>query len=63
MIQDEILNEIKIKSDGKLVDVLMDTLHISLDSAYRRIRLEKILTLDEIIKISNKFNISIDQLT
>ena len=53
MIQDEILNEIKIKSDGKLVDVLMDTLHISLDSAYRRIRLEKILTLDEIIKISN----------
>lgn len=62
MIQDKLLNEIKDKSEGKLVDVLIDTLHISLDSAYRRIRLEKILTLDEIIKISNTFNISIDHL-
>lgn len=62
MIQDKLLNEIKDKSEGKLVDVLIDTLHISLDSAYRRIRLEKTLTLDEIIKISNTFNISIDHL-
>lgn len=62
MIQDKLLNDIKDKSEGKLVDVLMNTLHISLDSAYRRIRLEKILTLDEIIKISNTFNISIDHL-
>ncbi len=62
MIQEKLLDEIKDKSEGKLVDVLMDTLHVSLDSAYRRIRLEKILTLDEIIKISNTFNISIDQL-
>lgn len=62
MIQNKLLNDIKDKSEGKLVDVLIDTLHISLDSAYRRIRLEKILTLDEIIKISNTFNISIDHL-
>ena len=61
-IQTDLFQEIKTKSDQKLVDILMDTLHISLDSAYRRIRLEKILTLDEIIKISNTFNISIDRL-
>ena len=61
-IQEKLLNEIKIKNEGKLVDVLISTLHVSLDSAYRRIRLEKILTLDEIIKISNTFNISIDNL-
>jgi hypothetical protein len=61
-IQETLLNEIKLKTDDKLVDTLMNTLHISLDSAYRRIRLEKILTLDEIIKISNQFNISIDNL-
>jgi hypothetical protein len=61
-IQNELFLLIKGKTDGKLVDTLMDTLHISLDSAYRRIRLEKILTLDEIIKISNAFNISIDRL-
>lgn len=62
MIQEKLLDKIKEKSKEKLVDVLIKTLHISLDSAYRRIRLEKILTLDEIIKISNKFNISIDNL-
>ena len=54
-IQTDLLQELKTKSNQKLVDILMDTLHISLDSAYRRIRLEKILTLDEIIKISNTF--------
>ncbi len=62
IIQEKLLDEIKNKASGKLVDVLMNTLHISLDSAYRRIRLEKILTLDEIIKIGNTFNISIDRL-
>jgi hypothetical protein len=61
-IQNELLILVKSKTDSKLVDILMDTLHISLDSAYRRIRLEKIFTLDEIIKISNTFNISIDRL-
>lgn len=61
-IQKTILEDIKSKSEGKLVDVLMNTLSISSDSAYRRIRLEKIFTLDELIKISNEFNISIDQL-
>ena len=62
VIQEKLLEKIKEKSEDKLVDVLMNTLHVSLDSAYRRIRLEKILTLDEVIKISNRFNISIDHL-
>lgn len=60
-IQKSILEEINSKSDTKLVDELMESLSISSDSAYRRIRLEKIFTLDELIKISNKYNISIDQ--
>jgi len=61
-VQKELLVLIKEKTNLKLVDVLMETLHISLDSAYRRIRLDKIFTLDEIMKISNTFNISIDRL-
>lgn len=61
-IQQTILDEIKAKSKDKLVDVIMDTLSVSSDSAYRRIRLEKIFTLDELIKLSNTFNISLDQL-
>lgn len=61
-IQNEIFNLIKNKTKSKLVDELMEALSISLDSAYRRIRLEKTLTLDELVKISSKFNISIDHL-
>jgi hypothetical protein len=60
-IQRKILAEIDKKSKVKLVDQLIDTLSISSDSAYRRIRLEKVFTLDELIKLSNKFNISLDQ--
>ena len=41
-IQQDILNQIDKNSKNKLVDELMDTLSISSDSAYRRIRLEKI---------------------
>ncbi len=61
-IQQDILNQIDKNSKNKLVDELMDTLSISSDSAYRRIRLEKTFTLDELIKISNNYNISLDQL-
>ena len=61
-IQQEIINQIDKNSKNKLVDDLMDTLSISSDSAYRRIRLEKTFTLDELVKISNNYNISLDQL-
>ena len=60
-IQQKILDEVKKKSNDKLVDVLVESLAISSDSAYRRIRLEKIFTLDELIRLSNTFSISIDR--
>lgn len=45
-----------------LVDEVSDILDISNDSAYRRIRGEKYIDLDEIKKISHHFNISLDQI-
>jgi hypothetical protein len=44
-----------------LVDEISDLLGISNDSAYRRIRGEKYIDLEEIKKISQHFNISLDQ--
>ena len=44
-----------------LVDEVSDLLEISNDSAYRRIRGEKFIDLEEIKKISQHFNISLDQ--
>lgn len=45
-----------------LVDEISDLLEISTDSAYRRIRGEKMIDLEEIKKISQYFQISLDQL-
>jgi len=45
-----------------LVDEVSDILDISNDSAYRRIRGEKYIDLDEIRKISQHFNVSLDQI-
>lgn len=44
-----------------LVDEVADLLEISVDSAYRRIRGEKYIDLEEIKKISQHFKISLDQ--
>ena len=41
-------------------DELAETLNISKDSAYRRIRGETILSLDEIKKLCERFNLSLD---
>jgi hypothetical protein len=49
-------------SHFSLVDEISELLSISNDSAYRRIRGEKALSLNEIQKISNHFNISLDTL-
>lgn len=43
------------------VDEVADLLNISNDSAYRRIRGEKHISLDEMQKLSNHYKISIDQ--
>jgi hypothetical protein len=45
-----------------LVDVVADELNISTDSAYRRIRGETGLTLEELKKLCGKFGISLDAL-
>ena len=52
----------KLPQHVSLVDELADILKMSNDSAYRRIRGEKMLTLDEIRILSKQFSISIDSL-
>ncbi len=52
----------KLPQHVSLVDELADLLKISNDSAYRRIRCEKMLTLDEIKILSRQYGISLDSL-
>jgi hypothetical protein len=52
----------KLPTHFSLVDELADLLKMSNDSAYRRIRGEKMLTLDEIKILSCHYGISIDSL-
>lgn len=62
-VQTKLLQKVKdkISTNDKLVDVLADVLNVSSDSAYRRIRNEKILTLDEVLLLCIKFSISFDE--
>lgn len=65
-IQNAIFNEIKNRPQNKkssraLVEELAQLLNVSTDSAYRRLRCEKFLTLDELEKISVHFNVSFDK--
>jgi len=46
-----------------MVDEIADILEISNDSAYRRIRGEKPLSLQEVQKLASSYNISIDDIT
>lgn len=52
----------KVPSHLSLVDELADLLEISNDSAYRRIRGEKMIPLEEIAKITSHYKLSVDQL-
>lgn len=52
----------RINKDDKLVDVLMNTLSIGKESAYRRLRGEVPYTLDDALKIAARFNISLDSI-
>ncbi len=45
-----------------LVDEIAELLKISYDSAYRRIRCEKSLSVEELYTIANRFNLSVDAL-
>ncbi len=61
-IQIRFFNELKnkIPQNLSLVDIVSDELGISTDSAYRRIRGETSLTIEELRQLSNKFEISLD---
>lgn len=61
-LQIAFLKEIKkqLPSHLSLVDAIAQQLNLSNDSAYRRLRGEKHLTLDEIEVLSSKYNISLD---
>jgi transcriptional regulator with XRE-family HTH domain len=51
-----------LPSSTSFVHEIADLLGISYDSAYRRIRGEKTLSMEELYKISNKYRISLDAL-
>lgn len=63
-IQSAFLEKVKahLPSNISLPDELAEILNISRDSAYRRIRGETVLSLDEAKIVSNRFGISIDDL-
>jgi hypothetical protein len=63
-IQSAFLEEVKKKLPANLsfVDELSELLSISRDSAYRRIRGETILSLDEAKKLCDRYGVSIDSL-
>jgi len=63
-LQQVLFQQIKDKLPENLsfVHEIAELLKISYDSAYRRIRGEKELSLEELVKLAAKFNISIDSL-
>ncbi len=52
----------KLPLQDSLADTVSEILHLSSDSAYRRIRGETLLPLDEAIVLCKHFNLSLDQL-
>src|ERR1043165_3949248 len=63
-IQDYLFQHIKEKlpSGKSLVDTIAEALHVSQDSAYRRIRGETLLVLEEAKILCQEFNFSLDKL-
>jgi len=51
-----------LPANGSLADIIASVLSVSNDSAYRRIRCETALTLDETRLLCENFNLSLDQL-
>jgi len=62
-IQEYLFRRIKEKlpSEACLADEIADLLHVSNDSAYRRIRGETLLVLEEVKILCDRFGISLDQ--
>ncbi len=63
-IQSSFLDQVRSRLPANLsfVDELAEILNISRDSAYRRMRGETILSLDEVKIICNHFGVSLDSL-
>lgn len=63
-VQSQIFQHIKIKlpPHSSLVDEVAAVLDVSTDSAYRRIRGDKALSLEELHKLCERFQLSLDQL-
>jgi transcriptional regulator with XRE-family HTH domain len=63
-IQDHFFSRFKqiLPPEFGMAEEIAEILDVSLDSAYRRIRGETELTMDEIYKISKKYTISIDEI-
>ena len=61
-IQNHFINRFKevLPSGVGLAEEMADLLKVSTDSAYRRIRGETELTIEEVYKISKKYALSID---
>lgn len=61
-LQMAFLNQIRdnLPQHLSVVDAIAENLHLSNDSAYRRLRGEKLLTFDEIEVLSRTFNVSLD---
>ena len=51
-----------ISNNQRLSDIVEALLNINQNAAYRRIRGETELTFSELLKISSKFNLSIDEI-
>lgn len=64
-VQELLFEQIKNKTQDNIsiVDTISELLNISNDAVYRRLRCEKRLDFDELIKISNFYGISIDSLS
>jgi len=63
-IQSSFLDQVRSRLPANLsfVDELAEILNISRDSAYRRMRGETVLSLDEVKKICNHYEVSLDSL-
>ncbi len=63
-IQNRVFEKIKelLPANTSFVDELAIVLDISNDSAYRRIRGEKLLSIEELLKLGTSYNISFDSL-
>lgn len=61
-LQIQLFHNLKSKVTGNLVDEVAGILDISTDSAYRRIRGDKSLSLDEVYKLCTHYKLSLDHL-